>query len=511
MIERIYLTTPLYYVNAEPHLGHTYTTVVTDTLKRYYQGQGIETFLLTGTDEHGDKIAQAAKENGMEPKDYADRISRIFRSTWDACGISYDHFIRTTDNYHKEVVEQILKEIYDAGDIYFGEYGGFYCFGCERFYTEKEMVGGKCPDHQKELDYIEEKNYFFRMGKYQERLINHIQSHPDFIRPERYRTEVLSFLREPLEDLCVSRPKSRLQWGIPLPFDSGYVTYVWFDALINYVSGLKVRGEEVFQALWPNANHLIGKDILKTHAIYWPTMLMAADFPLYKHLNVHGHWTVEGQKMSKSLGNVVWPLEMKDRYGMDAFRYFLLREMVFGQDSNFSLDAFVTRVNADLANNLGNLISRVLAMQKKYFDGVVQPLGPVWAREDEELKETFLKAEKDLNRHMEDLYFHRALEVVWGAIDHANRYIVQTSPFVLFKDPEKRGRVGEILHHLLETIRTVGRLLSPFIPETAKEIQALLNMSEEGFHQPSPWGEFFTAGHKIKPPKVLFPRIELSD
>ncbi len=511
MIERIYLTTPLYYVNAEPHLGHTYTTVVTDTLKRYYQGQGIETFLLTGTDEHGDKIAQAAKENGMEPKDYADRISRIFRSTWDACGISYDHFIRTTDNYHKEVVEQILKEIYDAGDIYFGEYGGFYCFGCERFYTEKEMVGGKCPDHQKELDYIEEKNYFFRMGKYQERLINHIQSHPDFIRPERYRTEVLSFLREPLEDLCVSRPKSRLQWGIPLPFDSGYVTYVWFDALINYVSGLKVRGEEVFQALWPNANHLIGKDILKTHAIYWPTMLMAADFPLYKHLNVHGYWTVEGQKMSKSLGNVVWPLEMKDRYGMDAFRYFLLREMVFGQDSNFSLDAFVTRVNADLANNLGNLISRVLAMQKKYFDGVVQPLGPVWAREDEELKETFLKAEKDLNRHMEDLYFHRALEVVWGAIDHANRYIVQTSPFVLFKDPEKRGRVGEILHHLLETIRTVGRLLSPFIPETAKEIQALLNMSEEDLHQPTPWGEFFTAGHKIKPPKVLFPRIELSD
>ena len=509
-MERIYLTTPLYYVNAEPHLGHTYTTIIADTLKRYYQSQEIETFLLTGTDEHGDKVAQAAKENGMEPKAYADRISAIFRSTWDACGIAYDHFIRTTDLYHKEVVQRILQEIYDAGDIYFGEYGGFYCFGCERFYTEKELVGGKCPDHQKELAYIQEKNYFFRMGKYQQQLLSHIQSHPEFIRPERYRTEVLAFLREPLEDLCISRPKSRLQWGIPLPFDPDYVTYVWFDALINYVSALKFRGEDFFQALWPKANHLIAKDILKPHGVFWPTMLMASGLPLYERLNVHGYWVMESGKMSKSLGNVVRPLEMKDRYGMDAFRYFLLRDMVFGQDATFSLDAFVTRVNADLANNLGNLVSRVLAMQEKYFDSLVQPLGQVWAKEDQDLRETFLQAEKELKRHMSELHFHRALEAIWGAIDHTNRYIVQTSPFVLVKDPQKRCRVGEILHHLLEAIRMAAHLLSPFLPDTAKEIQTLLSVSGGTTSHPSSWGEFFLTGHKVKPPKVLFPRIELT-
>ncbi len=507
-MERIYLTTPLYYVNAEPHLGHTYTTVIADVLKRYYQEQGIEAFLLTGTDEHGDKIANAAKGKGMEPKAYADRISAIFRSTWDACGISYDHFIRTTDSYHIEIVQRILQGIYDAEDIYFGEYGGFYCFGCERFYTEKELVGGKCPDHQKEPTYIQEKNYFFRMGKYQERLLHHIQSHPDFIRPERYRTEVLAFLREPLEDLCISRPKSRLEWGIPLPFDSQYVTYVWFDALINYVSALKFRGEDFFRALWPKANHLIAKDILKPHAVFWPTMLMAAGLPLYEHLNVHGYWVMESGKMSKSLGNVVRPLEMKNRFGMDAFRYFLLREMVFGQDATFSLDALVTRINADLANNLGNLVSRVLAMQQRYFDGVVQPLGSPWPNEDQELREAFLRAEKDLKRHMGELHFHRALEAIWTALDHTNRYIVQTSPFVLFKQPEKKQRVGEILHHLLEALRAIASLLSPFLPETGREIRGLLGVSEGASDWQSTWGEFFSPGHMSKPPKVLFPRIE---
>ena len=509
-MERVYLTTPLYYVNAEPHLGHTYTTVIADTLKRYYQAQGIEAFLLTGTDEHGDKIAQAAKENGMEPKAYADRISAIFRATWDTCGIAYDHFIRTTDPYHVEVVQRILQKIYGAGDIYFGEYGGFYCFGCERFYTEKELVGGKCPDHQKEPTYLREKNYFFRMGKYQQRLIDHIQSQPDFIRPERYRTEILAFLREPLEDLCISRPKSRLQWGIPFPFDSDYVTYVWFDALINYVSALEYRGEEFFQNFWPKANHLIAKDILKPHGIFWPTMLMAAGLPLYERLNVHGYWVMDSGKMSKSLGNVVRPLEMKDRYGMDAFRYFLLREMVFGQDAKFSLDAFVTRVNADLANNLGNLVSRVLAMQEKYFHGKVQPLGQVWAKEDLELRDKFLWAEEEMRRHIAELHFHRALEAIWEVIDHTNRYIVQTSPFVLVKDAEKQARVGEILHHLLEALRAAARLLSPFLPETADALRSLLDMPQAASRPQSPWGQFFPSGHKVQPPKVLFPRIELA-
>lgn len=508
-MERIYLTTPLYYVNAEPHLGHTYTTIIADTLKRYYREQGVQVFFLTGTDEHGDKIAQAAKENGMEPKAYADRISAIFRATWDTCGIAYDHFIRTTDPYHKEVVQHVLQKIYDAGDIYFGEYGGFYCFGCERFYTEKELAGGKCPDHQKEPTYIKEKNYFFRMGKYQQRLIEYIQSHPDFIRPERYRAEVLAFLREPLEDLSISRPKSRLQWGIPLPFDSDHVTYVWFDALINYVSALEVRGPDFFQSFWPKANHLIAKDILKPHGIFWPTMLMAAGLPLYEHLNVHGYWVMDSGKMSKSLGNVVRPLEMKNRYGMDAFRYFLLREMVFGQDATFSLEAFVTRINADLANNLGNLVSRVLAMQEKYFTGAVQPLGQIWAAEDHELRETFRRAEKEVNRHMSELHFHRALESVWGAIDHTNRYIVQTSPFTLFKDPMRHARVGAVLHHLLEAVRQIAGLLSPFLPETANELYVLLNAPPTASSRRSPWGQFFPAGHRVNPPKALFPRIEL--
>lgn len=509
MDKKIYFTTPIYYINAEPHLGHTYTTVLADTLSRYYRTLGYDTFFLTGTDEHGDKIALAAKENNTEPKAYADRVSAVFRSTWDSCGITYDHFIRTTDAYHQEMVQRILQQIHDSGDIYFGEYGGFYCFGCERFYTEKELVGGKCPDHQKEPDYIQEKNYFFRMGKYQERLISHIQSSPDFIRPERYRTEVLAFLREPLEDLCISRPKARLQWGIPLPFDSNYVTYVWFDALINYLSALEFRGSDLRQAFWPRANHLIAKDILKPHAIYWPAMLMAAGLPLYEHLSVHGYWVMDSGKMSKSLGNVVRPLEMKEKFGMDAFRYFLLREMAFGQDARFSLEALVTRLNADLANNLGNLVSRVLAMQQKYFEGVVQPLGAEWAPEDLELRDRFSQAELELNRHMGDLQFHRALESVWAAIDHANRYIVQTSPFTLFKDPGERARVGEILHHLLEVIRTLSILIAPFLPETAEELRFLLGLEAMDSAERAPWGECFASGHKVRGPKVLFPRIEL--
>ncbi len=509
MDKRIYLTTPIYYINAEPHLGHTYTTILADTLSRYYRALGYETFFLTGTDEHGDKIALAAKENKTEPRTYADRVSAVFRSTWDNCGITYDHFIRTTDDYHQEVVQRILQQIYDSGDIYFGEYGGFYCFGCERFYTEKELVAGKCPDHQKEPDFIQEKNYFFRMGKYQERLIGHIQSCPDFIRPERYRTEVLAFLREPLEDLCISRPKARLQWGIPLPFDANYVTYVWFDALINYLSALEFRGGDFRQVFWPRANHLIAKDILKPHAIYWPAMLMAAGLPLYEHLWVHGYWVMESGKMSKSLGNVVRPLEMKQRFGMDAFRYFLLREMAFGQDARFSLEALVTRINADLANNLGNLVSRVLAMQERYFHGLVQPLGAEWAPDDLELRDRFLQAESELNRHMGELQFHRALESVWFAIDHANRYIVQTSPFTLFKDPAQKARVGEILHHLIEVIRTLSRLVAPFLPETATELRTLLGLEERNAGQPAPWGKYFAFNHKVRGPKVLFPRIEL--
>jgi methionyl-tRNA synthetase len=505
-MEKIYITTPLYYVNAEPHLGHTYTTVVADVLKRYYRSIGYDAFLLTGTDEHGDKIAQAAAAHSTEPKVYADRVSDLFRSTWDASGIAYDHFIRTTDDYHVKFVQSVLQKIYDAGDIYFGEYGGYYCYGCERFYTEKELVDGKCPDHQTAPDYISEKNYFFRMSKYQERLIGALQDKPDLIRPERYRTEVLAFLREPLEDLCISRPTSRLQWGIPMPFDANYVTYVWFDALLNYVSALVHRGGDSMATLWPSANHLIAKDILKPHGIYWPTMLMAAGLPLYSHLNVHGYWNMDSGKMSKSLGNVIRPLEMKARFGMDAFRYFLLREMAFGQDAKFSEEALVTRINADLANNLGNFVSRVLAMQQKYFDGVVQPLGASWAKEDGDLRDNVNRAVFDSGMFTKDLQFHRALESLWWALDQANRYVVQTAPFTLVKNESNKPRVGEVLHHLLEVVRILARVLTPFMPDTALDLRQLLAIDDEGLKKP--WGGGFIAGHKVNPPKVLFPRID---
>ncbi len=506
-MDRIYFTTPIYYVNAQPHLGHTYTTIIADTLKRYHRMRGRDVFFLTGTDEHGDKIAQAAAADDVDPKAYADRISGLFRSTWDTCGITYDYFIRTTDDYHKATVSRILQHIYDAGDIYFGEYGGFYCYGCERFFTEKELQGGKCPDHQTRAAYINEKNYFFRMSKYQDRLLEILNENPEFVTPQRYRTEVLALLREPLEDLCISRPRSRLQWGIPLPFDQDYVTYVWFDALINYVSALEHHGEDTFNAYWPRCNHIIAKDIVKPHAIFWPTMLMAAGLPLFHRLNVHGYWIMDKGKMSKSLGNVIRPLDMKERYGMDAFRYYLLREMVFGQDATFSMEAFVNRINADLANNFGNLVSRVLAMQKRYFGGVVQPMGNGDRPEDRELKQAFQEAANGVDRYMEDMHFHRALEAIFAALDRANQYIVQTAPFTLVKDPDQKPRVGEILHQLLESVRITGELLSPFLPETGAAVRELLGLpATDGLR--AEWGGSFPEGHEVRPPRILFPRIE---
>jgi methionyl-tRNA synthetase len=504
----IYITTPLYYVNAEPHLGSAYTMVVTDTLARFYRENGWQTFYLTGTDEHGDKIAQAAAHAGMEPKPYTDRISATFRAAWDECGFGYDHFIRTTDAYHVRYVQELLTNVYAAGDIYFDRYAGLYCFGCERFYTEKELVDGKCPDHLTEPKLIEEENYFFRMSKYQVRLLRHLEEHPDFIRPEGFKNEVLGMLREPIGDLCISRPKSRLTWGIELPFDQRYVTYVWFDALINYVSALKHKGEDFFQRFWPEAEHFIGKDIVKPHGVFWPTMLMAAGLPLYKHLNVHGFWTVEGQKMSKSLGNTISPLEMKKNIGMDAFRYFVLRESVFGQDADFRHDTLTARYNADLANNLGNLVSRVLAMQERYFDRAIQPLSSEWQEEDKELRNVFARAKIDVGRHIAELQFHRALEAIWSSLDHTNRYVVQTSPFTLVKDSAKRQRVGEVLHHLIEALRHLSWQLAPFMPATANELRSLLVLEENDPALSAPWGECFLVGHKVKGPKVLFPRIE---
>lgn len=509
MSSRVHLTTPLYYVNAEPHLGHTYTTVVVDTAARFHRSMGREVFFLTGTDEHGDKIAQAAEAKGTDPRAYVDRVSGLFRSTWDECDISYDHFVRTTDGYHVEFVQKMLQKIHDAGDIYFGEYGGKYCYGCERFYADRELVNGKCPDHETEPAFISEKNYFFRMSRYQQQLLDHLQANPDMVQPAGYRNELMGLLREPLEDLCISRPKSRLTWGIELPFDENYVTYVWFDALVNYVSALAhVKGDQ-WPSWWEGAHHYVAKDILKPHSVFWPTMLMAAGIPVYHSLHVHGYWNMGDSKMSKSLGNVIRPLEMRDRYGMDGFRYFLLREMAFGNDAAFTEDAFITRFNSDLSNGIGNLVSRVLAMQQKYFEGVVQPIAADSGEMDAALQQTFVETERRAIDALEASQFHVALEEIWKAVGACDKYIVETAPFKLWKEEASRPRVGEILHLLLDSLRHLARLIAPAMPETSWKIADMVGAAPGRLADPAPaWRVTYCVGHTVKAPAPLFPRVE---
>ncbi len=509
-MKRVYFTTPIYYVNAEPHIGHAYTTIVADVLNRFYRLAAYETFFLTGTDEHGEKVAQAARGAGETPQEYTDRISGLFRALWPKMDITNDRFIRTTEEAHKRVVQLILQKVYDSGDIYFGEYGGHYCRGCERFLTEKELVDGKCPDHGTVPEFIAEKNYFFRMSKYQDWLIDHIQTHPDFIRPERYRNEVLMFLRDPLEDLCISRPRTRLEWGIPLPFDGNYVTYVWFDALINYLTGIDYPDGERFPKFWPVCQHLIAKDILKPHGIYWPTMLKAAGIEPYRHLNVHGYWNIEKSKMSKSLGNVVRPLDLKDKYGLDPFRYFLLRDMVFGLDSTFSEEAFVQRINSDLANDLGNLVSRTMTMAVKYTDGRV-PEPRVAVDEDRILWETASRTIAEVEAVFAEMAPHKALIAIWEFINVTNKYIVEREPWVLAKDPANRGRLETIVYHLLEALRITSVLISPFMPGSAAKIQEQLGIADgtgQDFASLANWGGL-KAGGELKRGESLFPRVEL--
>ncbi len=507
----MYFTTALPYVNAEPHIGHLYEMVICDTLARYWRLRE-PTFFLTGTDENGDKIARAAAAAGITPREWVDNISATFRSTWDACGISYDYLVRTTDAHHTKVVQAALQHVYDKGDIYFASYGGLYCTGCERYYAEREAPDGRCPDHQRPLERIEEENYFFRMSKYQEPWLRHLEENPDTILPDSYRKEVMALLRDPaLGDLCISRPKSRLQWGIELPFDTNFVTYVWFDALYGYVSGLKAQGDDVFNTFWPQVRHIVGKDIIKPHGVFWPTILMASDLPVYRQLRVHGFWTRGESKMSKSLGNVIRPLDVKERFGIEPFRYFLLREMSYGQDAMFTEDALVTRINADLANNLGNLISRVLSMQKRYFEGRVQPIVELQDL-DRGLIAAFADAYAAVPELTEAMQFHRALERLWSAIDHANKYIVETAPFTLAKDPEQRPRVGEILTHLLEVLYASATLLRWFLPETSERMFALLRVeAPEGLGGIDNWGKTFPADHVVAAPEGLFPRIELEN
>ncbi len=505
-----YITTPIYYVNAQPHLGHAYTTIVADAYSRFSALRGEDVRFQTGTDEHGDKIAEAAEKENIHPQEYVDKISRLFRDTWDFIQITPDNFIRTTDRDHMATVQAILQQVYDNGDIYFDEYSGLYCKGCERFLTEKELVDGKCPDHQVAPQEIAEQNYFFRMSKYQQQLIDHINDNPDFITPVRYKNEVLSFLSEPLEDLCISRPTSRLTWGIELPFDKNFVTYVWFDALINYLTGIGYPDGPDFSRYWESAEHLIAKDILKPHAIYWPTMLMSIGLRPYKKLHVHGYWNVDDTKMSKSIGNVVRPVDLVEEFGIDTLRYFILREMSFGLDASFSSEAIISRANSDLANDLGNLYSRSVAMVQKYCGGVV-PRADSREELDILLEETAQEMLVNYKTGMDGFQFHKALQAVWTLISQANKYIVKSEPWTLAKDPSQEKRLHSVLYNLVECLRLLGLVLLPVMPATARNMAKGLGLTGqkellEDLHAGGKWG-LFPVGTHLQAIEPLFPRV----
>jgi methionyl-tRNA synthetase len=478
----LYITTPIYYVNDEPHLGHAYTTVLADVLARYHRLKGEPTFFLTGVDEHGQKVFNAVRKQQIaDPQVYVDQMAEQFQSTWRRLEITHDDFIRTTEPRHKKVVQAILQQLWEAGEIYEGAYEGWYCVPDERFWTEKDLRIREdgtplCPDCGRPVERIVETNYFFRMKKYQDWLVQYIEDHPDFIQPVFRKNEVLGFLRQPLFDLCISRPVSRMGWGIPLPFDGNYVTYVWFDALLNYVTAAGFLDDsERFQAQWPQAVHLIGKDILTTHSVYWPIMLKAAGLALPKTIFAHGWWSIGGQKMGKSLGNAVRPLDLVDRYGIEAFRYFLMREMTPGQDAEFSVERIDSRYLADMANNLGNLLQRVTSMTNRYLEGQLNlendnGLSPSAIPGEEQrligLIEGLPQAVFD---QVEHYALNNALGIAMDGLTEVNGYLERNAPWLVAKSGNL-SRVGEILYTAAEALRIVSVLLSPVLPEKMSEV-----------------------------------------
>lgn len=514
MGKTFYITTPIYYVNDVPHIGHAYTTIAADVLARYHRLLGHDVFFLTGLDEHGQKVQQAAAKSGVDPQAHCDRLAPQFQNLWKKLNISNDAFIRTTDTKHRTVVQQKLQQLFDQQLIYRADYTGWYCTFDERFWTEKDVTDGLCPDCKRPVERLSESNYFFKMGQYQDRLTKHIEAHPDFVRPESRRNEVLGFLKtNPLGDLSISRPKSRLSWGIELPFDQNYVTYVWFDALVNYISGPDyLLPKPSLKHYWPASIHLVGKDILTTHAVYWSTMLMALELPLPQTIFAHGWWTVNGEKMSKSRGNVVDPYAMVDEFGADAFRYFLLREVPFGHDGDFSREALTGRVNSDLANGLGNLLSRTLTMIERFAEGRIPERGTTHY---ERLEET-IKGEAQSRLLISDqlhssLHFKENLEGLWSIISLCDQLIDDTQPWNLAKKPETRPKLNNVLNTLAKALRYLCVFGYPYMPQTAEEIKQQLGLMLN-FSKPLLAGDFswdgLLPGTPINKGKSLFPRID---